>query len=239
MGYNTVWYTGRLAWYAFPWSLAGLAAFAAWTARERDVGAKEAAGSAEEVPHRPDERRGRHGCAACCSPWPRPSCSIVLLLVLRPEGRPVHLPGVLLHGRRGRRRRDPLLTAAVADRRSPGPAVGASRMLDRPCFCCASPPARTCRSSRSGGRDRRRWRWALGAGRWALHRVDDRKAVGAGRSAMDGRLAVAPNVEPALQSRLRRHPLCVHVPAEERCDRCLLRGNALPHAIDLPRRPWA
>jgi hypothetical protein len=26
VGYNTMWYTGRLIWYAFPWSLAGLAA---------------------------------------------------------------------------------------------------------------------------------------------------------------------------------------------------------------------
>jgi hypothetical protein len=27
LAYNTVWYTARLAWYAFPWSLVGLAAF--------------------------------------------------------------------------------------------------------------------------------------------------------------------------------------------------------------------
>ena len=53
VGYNTVWYTGRLAWYAFPWSLVALAAFAAWTARRRvrrgAVEAKAGPGSTEEV----------------------------------------------------------------------------------------------------------------------------------------------------------------------------------------------
>jgi 4-amino-4-deoxy-L-arabinose transferase-like glycosyltransferase len=35
VGYNMVWYMGRLAWYAFPWSIVGLAAWGAWLARAR------------------------------------------------------------------------------------------------------------------------------------------------------------------------------------------------------------
>lgn len=50
VGYNTIWYTGRLAWYAFPWSLAGLAAFAAWLVsrrRRKDSGRADATPPAE------------------------------------------------------------------------------------------------------------------------------------------------------------------------------------------------
>jgi hypothetical protein len=35
VAYNTIWYTARLAWYAFPWSLVGLTAFAIWARRLR------------------------------------------------------------------------------------------------------------------------------------------------------------------------------------------------------------
>jgi hypothetical protein len=35
LGYNTLWYAGRLAWYAFPWSIAGLVAWGGWLARGR------------------------------------------------------------------------------------------------------------------------------------------------------------------------------------------------------------
>jgi hypothetical protein len=33
LAYNIIWYTARLAWYAFPWSLIALAAFGVWAAR--------------------------------------------------------------------------------------------------------------------------------------------------------------------------------------------------------------
>ena len=54
VGYNTIWYTGRLAWYAFPWSLAGLAAFAAWVVSRRR---RKDSGRADATP--PGERDTR------------------------------------------------------------------------------------------------------------------------------------------------------------------------------------
>ena len=35
VGYNIVWYTARLAWYAFPWSIVALGAFGTWAAGAR------------------------------------------------------------------------------------------------------------------------------------------------------------------------------------------------------------
>ena len=59
VGYNTIWYTARLAWYAFPWSLMGLAA-SSW-------GALSAAAGSDGGPARADGRgqRGSAGHAVC------------------------------------------------------------------------------------------------------------------------------------------------------------------------------
>jgi 4-amino-4-deoxy-L-arabinose transferase-like glycosyltransferase len=53
VGYNTMWYTGRLVWYAFPWSLAGLAA-CVWLMRGR---ARTVAGPAKVQTRDPDAAR--------------------------------------------------------------------------------------------------------------------------------------------------------------------------------------
>jgi len=47
-GYNSVWYTARLAWYAFPWSVIGLGAATAWLTTGRRKRAEAAASRAKE-----------------------------------------------------------------------------------------------------------------------------------------------------------------------------------------------
>jgi hypothetical protein len=46
-GYNIVWYTARLAWYAFPWSIFALGAFGMWARAPRNRG-REVVDSADE-----------------------------------------------------------------------------------------------------------------------------------------------------------------------------------------------
>ena len=154
-------------------------------ARRRKDG-REPRGSA--APAGNDAPAGTRMPAACCSPWPRPSCSIVLFSFSDRKADRFIFPAYYFIAAAG---------GVAAIRYSPccrGWSIAWTGRGCQPhagwaCFCCASSPAHTCHSSRSGGRDEGAGRWALGAGRCTG--LDDGRAVGAGRSAMDGRLAVA------------------------------------------------